>query len=77
MMSSKGMATLLGPTLIAITITEAINLPIWAMSIPAVVYLNGTLLFVAGAFYRPGTRDQIENRLRGAFNKCDGPQFFS
>jgi len=48
MTSSKGIAGLLGPTRIAATITEAMNGHIWDTSIPAVVYLNGTILFVAG-----------------------------
>jgi len=45
--SSKHLAELIGPTLIAISISEAMNLPIFANPAP-VVYLNGTLLFVAG-----------------------------
>ena len=48
MTSSKDIAGLLGPTLIVLTMTEAMNLRIWAAVIPAVVYLNVTLLFVAG-----------------------------
>ena len=50
MTNSKPIAGLLGPTLIALAITEAMNLRTLA-STPApvgVVYLNGTLLFVAG-----------------------------
>lgn len=31
-----------------ITVSEAINLHIWAHNIPPVTYLNGTLLFIAG-----------------------------
>ena len=50
MTNSRQIAGLLGPTLIALAVTEAMNLSILA-SHPAsvgVVYLNGTLLFVAG-----------------------------
>jgi len=38
----------LGPTLVAIGVTEAMNLSVFAGNVPAVVYLNGTILFVAG-----------------------------
>lgn len=48
MSNSRTIAGLIGPALIAITLSEALNLRIWAASIPAVVYLNGTLLVVAG-----------------------------
>ena len=48
MTSSKHLAELIGPTLIAISISEAMNLPIFANTPAPVVYLNGTLLFVAG-----------------------------
>lgn len=48
MTSSKDIAGLIGPTLMALTTTEVANLRIWATGIPAVIYLNGTLLFVAG-----------------------------
>lgn len=52
MSNSKRIAGLLGPTLIALSITEAMNLDIWTtVAGPAfapVVYLNGTLLFIAG-----------------------------
>jgi hypothetical protein len=52
MANSKRIAGLLGPTLIAIAVTEAINLRFLITFIgPAhapLVYLNGTLLFVAG-----------------------------
>lgn len=48
MTTSIHIAGLLGPTLIALAITESINLDIWT-NVPApFVYLNGTLLFVAG-----------------------------
>lgn len=48
MTNSKHLAELIGPTLIAISISEAMNLPIFANNPAPVVYLNGTLLFVAG-----------------------------
>ncbi|HET8760953.1 MAG TPA: hypothetical protein VFN94_07780 [Nitrospiria bacterium] len=52
MPNSKRIAGLLGPTLIALSITEAMNLDIWAAAagpgFAPVVYLNGTLLFIAG-----------------------------
>lgn len=47
---SKRIAGLLGPTCIAIAVTEALNLRTLANPPAAVglVYMNGTLLFVAG-----------------------------
>ena len=48
MNNSKMLAGLIGPTLIALGVTEALNLRIWATNIPPVIYLNGTILFVAG-----------------------------
>lgn len=52
MASSKRIAGLVGPTLIAVTITEWLNLDVFIKAIgPSYgphVYLNGTLLFVAG-----------------------------
>ncbi len=48
MTNSKQIAGLLGPTLIALAITESMNLPIWENTPAPVVYLAGTLLFVAG-----------------------------
>jgi hypothetical protein len=55
MTTSRRIAGLLGPALIAITISESMNLRIWTTSsepsisnLAPVVYLNGTLLFVAG-----------------------------
>jgi hypothetical protein len=48
MTSSKQIAGLIGPTIIALTASEALNLHIWENNIPPVTYLNGTLLFVAG-----------------------------
>lgn len=52
MPNSRRIAGLLGPTLIAIAISESMNLRILTTStgpdLAHVVYLNGTLLFVAG-----------------------------
>ncbi len=45
---SRKIAGLVGPTLVALTISEGMNFHIWAGNIPPVVYLNGTLLLVAG-----------------------------
>lgn len=46
MANSKQLAGLIGPTLIVLSITEAMNLQIFASNIPPVVYLNGTILFL-------------------------------
>jgi uncharacterized membrane protein YhaH (DUF805 family) len=46
--NSKQIAGLLGPTFIALAITESMNLPIWANTPAPLVYLSGTLLFVTG-----------------------------
>lgn len=48
MANSRQIAGLLGPSLIAVSITESINLDIFVDSSAHLVYLNGTLLFVAG-----------------------------
>jgi NADH:ubiquinone oxidoreductase subunit 2 (subunit N) len=48
MANSKHIAGLIGPTIMAITVSEAMNLHIWANNTAPVTYLNGTLLFVAG-----------------------------
>ena len=50
MTDSRRIAGLLGPTLIALAVSEAMNLRLMAEHPAAVglVYLNGTLLFVAG-----------------------------
>jgi hypothetical protein len=41
-------AGLIGPTAMALTLSEAMNYHIWAINIPPVTYLNGTILFVVG-----------------------------
>jgi proline iminopeptidase len=48
MKNSKGIAKLIGPSLIAITVSETLNVHIWAANTAAGVHLNGSLLFVAG-----------------------------
>ncbi len=48
MTDSKRMAGLVGPTMIAIGVTEAINMDVFATQFAPVVYLNGAILFVAG-----------------------------
>jgi hypothetical protein len=48
MADPRHIAGLAGPTLMAVTTSEALNLDIWSPADPALVYLNGGLLFVAG-----------------------------
>jgi hypothetical protein len=48
MANSKSIAGLIGPTLMALALSEALNLHIWAVNIAPVTYLNGALLFIAG-----------------------------
>ena len=48
MEDSKQLAGLIGPTLIALGATEALNLDMFASQMAPVVYLNGGILFVAG-----------------------------
>ncbi len=48
MANSKYIAGLLGPAIVAITISETVNVHIWAGNTAAGVYLNGGLLFIAG-----------------------------
>jgi|SRR5215510_14219298 len=47
-MNSRQLARLIGPTLTAVSATEALNIHIFESQIAPVVYLNGTILFVAG-----------------------------
>jgi len=47
-LTSYNLARLLGPTLTMVTMTEALNSHIWPTNTAPVVYLNGTILFVAG-----------------------------
>jgi hypothetical protein len=46
--TSRRLAGLIGPSVVVLTVTETLNFHIWATSIPAVVYLNGLIAFVAG-----------------------------
>ena len=46
--SSRHLAQLMGPTIMAVGVTEAMNLQIWANVPVQVVYLNGIVLFVTG-----------------------------
>ncbi|HEV2672580.1 MAG TPA: hypothetical protein VGU74_15910 [Gemmatimonadales bacterium] len=48
MTNSRQIAGLIGPTLIAVTISESINVRIWSTNIAPVIHLNGALLFLAG-----------------------------
>lgn len=48
MTNSSQIAGLVGPTAMVLTASELINLHIWAVNIPTITYLNGSLLFVAG-----------------------------
>jgi hypothetical protein len=48
MTNSKKIAALIGPTLTAITVSETLNIHIWADNTAAGVHLNGSLLFLAG-----------------------------
>lgn len=48
MEKSIQLAGLIGPVLIALSVSEALNLHIWAKVPPTVTYLNGLLLFIAG-----------------------------
>jgi hypothetical protein len=48
MASSKFIASLVGPTLVAITASEYLNSHIWSAVTPPITYQAGTMLFVAG-----------------------------
>lgn len=48
MANSKNIAGLIGPSIVAITISETVNIHIWAANTAAGVYLDGALLFIAG-----------------------------
>ncbi len=45
---TKRIAVVVGPTLVAVTVSEAINLRIWIDVHPTVVYLNGLLFMIVG-----------------------------
>jgi hypothetical protein len=48
MTNSRHIAGLIGPTIMALATSEALNFHIWADKIAPITYLNGALLFVAG-----------------------------
>ncbi len=48
MTNSKNIAGLVGPSLVAITISETVNIHIWAGNTAAGVNFNGAVLFVTG-----------------------------
>lgn len=48
MTDSIELAGLIGPTMVALAVTETINMDVFVNQIAPVVYLNGTILFVAG-----------------------------
>jgi hypothetical protein len=48
MTDSKQLAGLIGPTMVALGATEAINMEVFSNQLAPVVYLNGAILFVAG-----------------------------
>jgi hypothetical protein len=47
---SQHIAAVLGPALVVVTLSEAINLDIWEDVHPTVVYLNGLLFLIGGLF---------------------------
>jgi hypothetical protein len=48
MTDSKQLAGLIGPTMVALGVTETSNMEVFSNQIAPVVYLNGAILFVAG-----------------------------
>jgi hypothetical protein len=48
MTDSRHLAGLVGPTMVAIGVTEAMNMDAFAAQTAPVVYLNGAILFVSG-----------------------------
>jgi len=48
MADPKRIAGLLGPSLVAIGLSEGVNLEIWRAVSPPTVYFSGALLFIAG-----------------------------
>ena len=45
---SRTIGGVLGPTLIAVTLSEGMNFGIWTENLPPLTYLNGMILFAAG-----------------------------
>jgi hypothetical protein len=48
MENSKHIAGLLGPSIIAVTISEALNAHIWVTNIAPAIHFNGAVLFIVG-----------------------------
>lgn len=48
MTDSRQLARLIGPAMVAVAATEALNWSMFAQQIAPIVYLNGAILFVAG-----------------------------
>ena len=48
MTDPRQLAGLIGPTMVAIGVTEAINIDAFANQMASVIYLNGAILFVTG-----------------------------
>ena len=48
MADSRNLAGLIGPVMIALGVTEALNMDMYEAQIAPLVYLNGLILFVAG-----------------------------
>lgn len=48
MANSKNIAGLIGPAIIAVTISETVNIHIWAGNTAAGIHFNGAVLFVTG-----------------------------
>jgi len=46
--ATERLAAVLGPTIMALTASEAMNYHVWDTQFPAVTYLNGLFLFVGG-----------------------------
>ena len=59
---SQRIAGLVGPTLIALSASEALNYRIWDDNLAPVTYLDGALLFVAGL-----SIVRVHNRWRGGW----------
>jgi hypothetical protein len=59
---SKRIAGLVGPTLIALSASEALNYRIWHDNLAPVTYLDGALLFVGGL-----SIVRVHNRWRGGW----------
>jgi uncharacterized membrane protein HdeD (DUF308 family) len=48
MANSRNIAGTMGPAMVALSISEALNYRIWDTNMPQLIYLNGTLLLIAG-----------------------------